>query len=115
MKFKEFCLTKATTSPFNITDVEINIPERYKTPTESMIEIMKNKIEILDKINIPFIESAFDQNYVTILKEKLPDGEVPEGIIIRLSDGLYGCHPSKLNEVDGAIIKVLTTYICIQN
>lgn len=115
MKFKEFCLSKATKKPFDLKDTEVTVPERYKVPTESMITIMKNKVDILDRINIPFIESAFDDDYVTILKEKLPDGEVPEWIVRRLTEGLYGKYPSMLDEAEQAIIKVLTTYICIQN
>ena len=66
-------------------------------------------------INVPFVEAVFDDDYESILGEKLVDGEVPDGIIIRLSEGLYNNYPSKLDSNQQAIIKVLSAYICIQN
>lgn len=116
MMFKDFCLKTAVPGPLNVYAVEKeDVPERYKEATESMIDIMINKMDILDRVNVPFIEMAFDEDYETILNEKTEDGEVPDVIIGRLTDALYKKYPSQLDEEQSAIIKVLATYICIQN
>ena len=114
MKFEQFCLRKAYKGPLEPGD-SAEIPERYAVPVESLISTLKNKVHILDKVNVPFVEAVFDDDYESILGEKLVDGEVPDGIIIRLSEGLYNNYPSKLDSNQQAIIKVLSAYICIQN
>ncbi len=112
--FEQFCLNKASKLTLDPTD-DMTIPERYQKPVESLITILKNKVDIFDRINVPFVEAAFDNNFEEILNEKLENGEVPDGIIRRLSDGLYHEYPSRLSDTQQAIIKVLSVYICIQN
>lgn len=114
MKFQEFCLKHATGNGLIDTTIT-DIPDRYKVPTESMVSMMKNKRDIFDRINVPFVEMGFEGDYEKTLEEKLPDGEVPDGIIKRLAEGIFGKMPSQLDDNQSAIIKVLSTYICIQN
>lgn len=115
MKFKEFCKQKATIGKIdNISDSTV-VPVEYAVAVESLITIMKNKLDVLDNINVPFIEAAFECDYESILDNKLEDGDVPDGIINRLSEGLYGKSTLDLNEDEQEIIKVLSVYICIQN
>ena len=114
MMFEQFCLTKATKEPLFPGD-ETEIPERYKVAVDSLIEILKNRVEVLDRVNVPFVEAAFSTDYEKILEEKLPDGEVPDSIIKHLAAGLYHNYPSRLDSNQQAIIKVLSVYICIQN
>lgn len=115
MNFKQFC-EQIANSECNLINVEnISVPEVYSTAVESLIKIMKNKTEILDNINIPFIEASFECDYETLLKEKLEDNEIPDGIIYRLSEGIYNKTPSELSVDEQKIIKVLSIYICIQN
>lgn len=114
MKFKEFCMKRAISG--NLSAVQPDeIPEKYVKPTKALIDIMKYKMAVLDKINVAFIETLFDDDYEGILETKLTDGEVPNGIIHTLSEGLYGKIPSELNDEESSIIKVLSVYICIQN
>lgn len=119
VKFQEFCnriTTDAVLGDIISTESSTDIPERYKAPTETLITILKNKRKRFDSINVPFVESVFEQNYLGILKEKMgPDADIPDSIIIRLSEGIFGEKPNGLNVDQQAIIKVLATYICIQN
>ena len=92
------------------------IPERYKSPTEVLITMLKNKRNRFDAINVPFVETVFDNDWHSVLAEKIgPDGDIPDAIIIRLSEGIFGESPIDLNVGQQSIIKVLATYICIQN
>lgn len=122
MKFQEFCLKFATDVDLNdvldhdLTPSDLELPERYKMATETMVSMMKNKRNGFDRINVPFVEMVFDNGYEKMLEEKLPDGEIPESIIRTLAEGIF-CdnNSSRLDVNQQAIIKVLATYICIQN
>lgn len=117
MNFQDFCKNISTASTFEgMTNENVDVPEKYKIAVTAMIGNMKNRIEFFDRITVPpYIQAAFDKDYESILKEKLENGEVPEGIIYALTKGIYNTTPSELNVSQQAIIKVLTTYICIQN
>ena len=91
MKFEQFCLRKAYKGPLEPGD-SVEIPERYAVPVESLISTLKNKVHILDKVNVPFVEAVFDDDYESILGEKLVDGEVPDGLRISAP------HPTALRE-----------------
>lgn len=113
MAFLDFCKEHVTDTPLKIEDVEV--PERYKRPVNAMVQMMKNKKNIFDVIDVPFVEQAFKGNYEESLKEHLNDGEVPDGIIYTLSFKIFGEVPSRLSKDQMAIIKILSTYICIQS
>lgn len=120
MAFLEFCLSKANgdqfDSPFFTEDHDVvSIPPKYEGPTKVLIKNMKIKRDILDRVNIPYIESAFEGDYKSILDEKLEDGEIPDPLIEHLADGIYGDKINNLDYNQRAIIKVLSVYICIQN
>lgn len=113
MTFLEFCRERVTGTPLDVKDVEI--PDRYKKAVQSMVQMMKNKRNIFDSINVPFVENAFTYDYEEILKDKLEDGDVPDGIIHTLAIEIFGEQPIKLSKDQTAIIKILSTYICIQS
>lgn len=115
MKFQDFCLKHATDNDLSNVSDNTEIPERYKVATDVMVSMMKNKRDGFDRINVPFVENAFEGDYEKILEEKLPDGEIPDGIFRTLAAGIFGDYPSRLDVNQKAIIKVLATYICIQN
>ena len=76
MNFQEFCLSKADGSllsdPFFTEDHDrVSVPEKYSGPVKVLIKNMRNKVEIFDKVNIPYIENAFTNDYPDILEEKL--------------------------------------------
>lgn len=124
MKFQDFCLKVATDDTIEdlmdlpAEDDSITVPERYALAADVMVSMMKNKRDGFDRINVPFVEMTFnDTEYEKILEEKYPDGEIPGvmNLIRYLSNGIYGKYPSELSVNQKAIIKVLATYICIQN
>ncbi len=117
MKFQDFCNKMASPIPLSKEQsYEVCPPERYKKATDTMISMMKNRKDAFDRIDVPpYINMIFDQDYISILEDKLEDGDVPTGIIFHLSKGIYDLNPSELDDKQQAIIKVLSTYICIQN
>lgn len=118
--FLGFCLTKADGSllddPFFTEDHDrVSIPDKYKSPAGVLIKNMRNKVEIFDRVNIPYIENAFTEDYPSILDEKLEDGEIPNSLIEELAYGIFNNRINDLSDDQRAIIKVLSVYICIQN
>lgn len=118
--FIDFCKSFTDGSMLDdpIFDSEENttqVPSQYEKPVNVLIKNMKVKKDIFDKVNIPYIEAAFSEDYPSILEDKLDDGEIPDGIIVTLSFGIYGKNFNKLSDDERTIIKVLSVYICIQN
>ena len=119
MKFTEYCRKLVTSDPFTEVTDSTDIPDEYVSPTDVLISSMKNKADIFDKINIAYIEAVFNEMTEDKLMNKLDmrfdEGEIPDGIINKLSEGIFKCKPIELTDDQRAIIKVLTIYICIQN
>lgn len=114
MNFQEFCNSLANNQL--IVDA---LPESVdtfglETRVNAMIAIMENKVNILDKIHVDFIQSAMaDMSVVEKKLKQFNDGDVPDYVLIRLSDGLYGKQFNELTICQQNIIKILAVYICI--
>lgn len=120
MSFQKFCLSKADGSllddPFFTEDHDrVSIPDKYSTPVKVLIKNMRNKVEIFDRVDIPYIENAFSDDYPQILDEKLEDQEIPNALIEELAYGIFDKKINDLTENQRSIIKVLSVYICILN
>ena len=121
VSFQQFCNQHASgewiTDQLDTASFEFS--KEYDMPTRirSMIEIMKPKVNIVDKINVPLIESASAD--ISEVESKLKDfnnGDIPDCILVELSNGLYGesDQPFTSLTIDQQnIIKILAVYICI--
>ena len=111
--FKQFCMSHATPKHVDITD-SMDINPSYEGVVAITITNLKNKIDIFDRISIPYIEDRFENEYDVKACLDLKDmGDIPDGIINRLSMGLYDKMFNDLTNEQQAIIKVFSTYICI--
>lgn len=114
MKFLPFC--QRITTPFivveqtQVTEVPNDIAERVTT----LCNMMKPKMNKLDRIEIPFIEALFhDMDIVEDIMEKEYNGDVPDYLVETFSTNLYGQEFASLDSDQQAIIKTLSVYICI--
>jgi hypothetical protein len=95
----------------SLSDNTNEIHQRYPS-LKSLIEIMKPKINRVDKISTPnFIKDVFDNDNGFASYSEI---EVPDELIICLTNELYGVDtPENLNDKQVSIIKVLAVYIII--
>lgn len=114
MKFKQFCINIANPDHIDIPTTSTTSYEPDKM-YENIINIMKPKMDILDKINVPFIEATFEDmdEVVTLLENNSSD--ISDGMILRLAENLYENHFNNLNDEEQAIIKVIACYLSIQS
>ena len=119
--FQEFA-NKITVCNGEDTDpTNTHIPEEYIDPMNNIIENLKIHVGYFDKINIGYIEDVFnDINVPELLYNKtmddtLPDGDIPDGLINKLSEELFGLDYCVISCDDQAIIKTLALYIIVQN
>ena len=115
MIFEQFCKYHATNeqiSSIDVKDVDRNVQER----AHALCQIMKPKMEILDKVNIPFIENEFNKTPNELYKVLNPTchGEIPDGLMNVLGQELYQKHFNDMSVSEQAIIKVLAVYLMIQ-
>ena len=121
MAFLNFCRT--LTDGYELSDPyfsEVHNPKpyppvRYKGPSDVLIKNMRIKKDIIDKVDIPYIQNVFKGYFTVLIDKKLKDREVPNTLIEYLADGIYGKRVNELTKDQRRIIKVLSVYICIQN
>lgn len=115
MIFQQFCNSLVTTNDFSSVDVTDQIiPDEYTDGTKGVIECTKHNRDVFDRIELSFVESAFRDRTKYLEKlANIPDGEIPDGIINKLSSEIFKTNAKELNVNQQAIIKVLAIYICI--
>lgn len=113
--FKKFCLNIASPQHVDIDESITEIPDVYQKRLDVLISNMKNKMEIINRISISFIEEAFDDADDTFqVLDSNDNGDIPVGIISKLSKELYHKSFNTLADDEQAIIKVLACYLSIQ-
>lgn len=111
--FLKFCENISTSEKIIVEHSDdMDFPEKYQTIVSATIEIMKPKMDILDRVSIPFVEAVF--NDMQDVDAKLADLDIPEGIINTLASKLYQKNVQNCNDREQAILKVLTVYIMLQ-
>lgn len=114
--FKQFCIN--ITNP-NIPD--INTDATMCSPddgvvVDALVNDIKNKLEFLDRVSIPYIEGKFDKlDNVGKILEFTKHEDIPDELINMLSYKLYDCHFNQLSNDKRSIIAVLSVYILIYN
>ena len=114
MKFKQFWVNIANPDHVDIPATGVSSYEPDKM-CENIINIMKPKMDILDKVNVPFIEATFEDMDEVISLLENNSSDISDGMILCLSERLYEKHFNNLSDEEQAIIKVLACYLSIQS
>lgn len=114
MDFLTYCKKVATNDHVVITE-DRNVPEQYEQVTKVTINILKPKMSRIDRIEIPFIMAKLNsyETITDVLDEKLDGGDVPDGILNTLSEGLYSKSFNDLSIDEQSIIKVVGIYLIV--
>lgn len=116
MYFQEFCNMVASTGRI---DDDLNVDESVVTDDmkrrmKALCSIMSTKIDIADRIEIPYIESAFQNlGKAETALQSYNDGDVPDYLLKEFSTNLYHQELKELTDEQQNIIKTLAAYICI--
>ena len=114
MSFSQFCEQIATADVIRDTLNVIDVDDDVKGRAHALCQIMKPKMGILDRITIAFIEESFkDMKKVERSLSAYNDGYVPDYLLKTFAAELYGSEFDALDSNQQAIIKILSTYICI--
>jgi hypothetical protein len=90
------------------------VPDILKTRAQVLISIMRTKMEILDRIEIAFVERVFDDmDKAEKLLAEYNHGDIPDYLLKELSEKLYHRQMKELTDDEQTIIKTLSLYICI--
>lgn len=117
MKFYQKCMILTTPDILTTNPEDVEYPESIQKKLDTLVINMKPKMDILDKVNIPYIEKVFDMKPEVIFKylNESCDGDIPDGVINVLSTKLYAKDFNDMSAGEQAIIKVLSVYLMIQN
>lgn len=111
--FKDFCNDIAY-----VTDKESVVPCDLIVEEENFHSFITNMKEMsgrFDKLTLSYIQRAFENmgNVSDKIKEKCPDGDIPNNLIDKISQGVYGAHYKDLSDDKCRIINVLSIYYTI--
>ncbi len=116
MVFQQMCNRVATRERIDediIVD-ETSVPDDIKGRTHALCNIMRTKVEILDRIEIPFIDKAFeDIDKAEHLLMEYNHGDIPDYLLKEFSTNLYHQEMKDLTDDQQSVIKVLSAYIII--
>lgn len=113
MIFTDFCKRVASSEAIKQLDVK-PVNEALEKRVNVLCEIMEPKMDILNRVEIPFIEEKFmDMDYVTKILSEYNQGDIPDYLLKTLSERLYKTEFTALNSDRQSIIKTLSVYICI--
>ena len=107
--FQKFCNSKATDLPITFDPDNVIVEEKYLDILDVTIKDLRGRREVFDEINVVYVENAI--NNVNL--EEIADMDIPDGIFVRLAEGIFKKKVSELNADQQSIIKVLAVYICI--
>lgn len=100
-------------------DDDLNVDESVVTDdmkrrVKALCSIMSTKVGIADRIEIPYIESAFQNlDKAEAVLQSYNDGDVPDYLLKEFSTNLYHQELKELTDEQQNIIKTLAAYICI--
>jgi hypothetical protein len=113
MIFTDFCKRVASSEAIQQLDVK-PVNEALEQRVNVLCEIMEPKMDILNRVEIPFIEEKFmDMDYVAKILSGYNQGDIPDYLLKTLSERLYKTEFTALNSDRQSIIKTLSVYICI--
>lgn len=112
--FKQFCVNITNNDIPDISD-EMDILIERKSAIDHIGGDIKHRVDILDKISIPYVEKKFeDLNSVTESLERSGNTDIPDGIMNNFSKKIFD---TKFNNLESgwkrSIIAVLSVYILI--
>lgn len=112
LPFKDFCNNTAVVK----NKLSVDKTETIDDPKlDKFIENIKNTLN--DNVELSYIQRVFSSTGTIIEKvsAKYPDGEIPNGLINKISQGLYEKPYAELDDSKCKIINVLSIYYSISN
>jgi hypothetical protein len=118
MKFATLCRNLSTGNHLKTVSDTFEYPDQLKDVVDSLVHYVRPKRDVLDKVEIPFIEKTFTSKTdaeVREILEKSCNCEIPDGIINTLSTRIYDKSFNEMSVGEQSIINVLAVYLMIQN
>jgi hypothetical protein len=117
--FKAVCDRLATGNKITIKEPEdpnvVEIPFDLESDITALVDMIKPKMNRLDRVHIGFVEHIFDDlNQVNQILKEHYDMNIDDGVSYALSRYLYDKSFNDLDADEQSIIKVLAVYICVQ-
>lgn len=111
--FIEFCNNVSyVTDKESVTPCDLIVEEES---LHSFITNMKKMSGRFDTLTLSYIQRAFENmgNVSDKIMEKYPNGDIPNNLIDKISQGVYDAHYKDLSDDKCRIINVLSIYYTI--
>jgi hypothetical protein len=123
LRFIDFCKSVTNVDDNGVkNDTNVTLPDKYVKAINVLTKQFKPKSHIIQGMSVPYIESAFklkntslSDEMVRICEKEFHTREIPDKILLDLSNGIFGYHYNNLSTNFKIIIKTMAMYILLSN
>ena len=91
----------------------MDMPNEYVSTVGRVIDDLKYRVDDFGDVTIEYIQYTLDSVDDIDKCLSFTNGDIPDGMMNTLSNGLYGKHFNDLDRSEKSIIITISTYICV--
>lgn len=105
--------SKLYANPDVVISDTMDMPKEYVSTVGRVIDDLKYRVDDFGDVTIEYIQYTLDSVDDIDKCLSFTNGDIPDGMMNTLSNGLYGKHFNDLDRSEKSIIITISTYICV--
>lgn len=105
--------SKLYANPDVVISDTMDMPNEYVSTVGRVIDDLKYRVDDFGDVTIEYIQYTLDSVDDIDKCLSFTNGDIPDGMMNTLSNGLYGKHFNDLGRSEKSIIITISTYICV--
>ena len=105
--------SKLYANPDVVISDTMDMPNEYVSTVGRVIDDLKYRVDDFGDVTIEYIQYTLDSVDDIDKCLSFTNGDIPDGMMNTLSNGLYGKHFNDLDRSEKSIIITISAYICV--
>ncbi len=105
--------SKLYANPDVVISDTMDMPKEYVSTVGRVIDDLKYRVDDFGDVTIEYIQYTLDSVDNIDKCLSFTNGDIPDGMMNTLSNGLYGKHFNDLGRSEKSIIITISAYICV--
>ena len=105
--------SKLYANPDVVISDTMDMPKEYVSTVGRVIDDLKYRVDDFGDVTIEYIQYTLDSVDDIDKCLSFTNGDIPDGMMNTLSNGLYGKHFNDLGRSEKSIIITISAYICV--
>lgn len=112
INFKKYC-EKFTTDQKITIDASAEVPDTYKSTMKIVVNDIRTRLGVIDHTPVGYIQDELDAVDDVDGALRITAGDIPDGLLEGVSNGLYGKSFNDVTIEEQSIIIITSMYICV--